>query len=59
MRNARIGCSGNYVEVTRDHCLQASGWRVLFPEPGTEQAIDRASLDRCLERLPDVLEGLV
>jgi putative nucleotidyltransferase with HDIG domain len=59
MRNARIGCSGNYVVVTRDHCLQASGWQVLFPDQDAGQAIARASLDRSLERLPAVLEGLV
>jgi HD-like signal output (HDOD) protein len=60
MRNAKMGCSGNFVEVTRDHCLQASGWRVLFPEEQeSEQAIARASLDRSLEQLPHVLEGLV
>jgi len=60
MRNAKIGCSGNFVEVTREQCLEAPGWRVLFPNQATaEQTIARASLHRCLERLPSVLEGLV
>jgi hypothetical protein len=60
LRNAKIGCSGNYVEVTHDQCLAATGWHVLFPKPGeAEHAIARASLDRSLERLPSVLEGLV
>jgi putative nucleotidyltransferase with HDIG domain len=60
MRNAKIGCSGNYLEVTHDHCLQASGWHILFPNmQDAEQAIARASLRRSLERLPHVLEGLV
>jgi putative nucleotidyltransferase with HDIG domain len=60
MRNGRIGCSGNFVEVTREHCLEASGWKVLFPDKhGAEEAIARASLHRSLERLPSVLEGLV
>jgi HD-like signal output (HDOD) protein len=60
MRNAKIGNSGNFVEVTREQCLEASGWRVLFPNQATaEQTIARASLHRCLERLPHVLEGLV
>ncbi len=60
MRNAQIGCSGNYVEVTKELCLQAPGWRVLFPnQHDAEQAIARASLHRSLERLPHVLEGLV
>ena len=60
LRKAKIGCSGNFVEVTQDHCLAASGWQVLFPKPGAaEHAIARASLNRSLERLPSVLEGLV
>jgi putative nucleotidyltransferase with HDIG domain len=60
LRNSKIGCSGNFVEVTQDQCLAASGWHVLFPKPGeAEHAIARASLNRSLERLPSVLEGLV
>jgi putative nucleotidyltransferase with HDIG domain len=60
MRNAKIGFSGNYREVSREECLAASGWPVLFPRPGeAEQAIARASFNRSLERLPSVLEGLV
>ena len=60
MRNARIGCSGNFKEVTLDQCKNASGWRVLFPAQGeSEESIARASLHRSLERLPQVLEGLV
>ena len=60
MRSARIGCSGNFVEVTREQCLEASGWHVLFPnQAAAEQTIARASVHRCLERLPSVLEGLV
>ena len=60
LRNAKIGCSGNYVEVTQEQCMAASGWHVLFPKPGeAEHAIARASLNRSLERLPSVLEGLV
>jgi putative nucleotidyltransferase with HDIG domain len=60
LRNAKIGCSGNFMEVTQDQCLAASGWHVLFPKPGeAEHAIARASLSRSLERLPSVLEGLV
>lgn len=60
MRSAKIGCGGNFVEVTYDQCLGASGWHVLYPKPAqAEQAIARASLHRSLERLPSVLEGLV
>lgn len=60
MRSEKIGCSGNYIPVTREQCLAASGWAVLFPKGhDAEQAISRASLHRSLERLPHVLEGLV
>jgi putative nucleotidyltransferase with HDIG domain len=60
MRNARIGCSGNYADVSRETCMTASGWSVLFANtPESDQAITRASLNRSLERLPHVLEGLV
>jgi len=60
LRSEKIGCSGNYVPVTGEQCLQASGWSVLFPNAlEAEQAIARASLHRSLERLPSVLEGLV
>jgi HD-like signal output (HDOD) protein len=60
MRNAKIGYSGNFVEVTRENCMAASGWNVLFPDKQeADQAIARASLHRSLERLPHVLEGLV
>lgn len=60
LRNAQIGASGNYVPVSREQCLAASGWSMLFPEKqDVEQVIARASLNRSLERLPHVLEGLV
>ncbi len=60
MRNAKIGCSGNFVEVTTEQCMAASGWQALFPNKHeADQAIARASLHRSLERLPHVLEGLV
>lgn len=60
MRHARIGCSGNYMAVTNELCVQASGWRVLFSNAAdAEDAIARASLHRNIERLPYVLEGLV
>jgi len=60
MRNAQIGHSGNYMEVTQERCLEASGWKVLFPNThDAEQAIARASFNHSLERLPHILEGLV
>ena len=60
MRNAQIGCSGNFVPVSREQYMAASGWSVLFPNAvDAEHAIARASLHRSLEHLPHVLEGLV
>lgn len=60
MRNANIGCSGNYKAVSTEECMAASGWKALFPDKHqADQAIAHASLHRSLERLPHVLEGLV
>lgn len=60
LRRENIGCSGNFLPVTHEQCLAASGWSVLLPDAqDAEQAIAKASLHRSLERLPNVLEGLV
>lgn len=60
LRAEGIGCSGNYLPVTREQCRQSTGWKVLFPNPGeADQSIAIASLHRSLERLPHILEGLV
>ncbi len=60
LRSEKIGLSGNYVEVTREQCFQASGWKVLIPNAGeAEINIARASLSRTLEQIPQMLEGLV
>lgn len=60
LRSEQIGCSGNYVEVTRAQVTEISRRSVLFPcAKDAEHAIERASFHRILEQLPDVLEGLV
>jgi HD-like signal output (HDOD) protein len=60
LRSENIGCSGNYLPVTREQCFAASGWKVLLPNRGeSEQAIARAALSRTLELMPQMLEGLV
>jgi HD-like signal output (HDOD) protein len=60
VRSKKMGISGNYLEVTREQCYAASGWKVLFPDTQeTEQTIARASLSRTLEQMPQMLEGLV
>ncbi|MBI3874948.1 MAG: HDOD domain-containing protein [Verrucomicrobia bacterium] len=59
-RHARIGTSGNRVEVTDDDWMNASGWKLLFPgADGQEAALTRAHLKRTMEQLPVILEGLV
>lgn len=60
LRSGKMGCSGNYVEVTRDQCFTAPGWKVLLHDtPESEQNMARASLSRTLEQMPQMLEGLV
>jgi HD-like signal output (HDOD) protein len=60
IRSEKVGCSGNYLEVTREQCFAASGWKVLLPDTRKEeQNIARASLSRTLEQMPQMLEGLV
>jgi putative nucleotidyltransferase with HDIG domain len=60
LRSEKMGCSGNYMEVTREQCFTANGWKVLLDETRTEeQNIARASLSRTLEQMPQMLEGLV
>jgi len=60
LRSSKIGCSGDYVEVTRDQCYASPVWQLLLartPEP--EQAMVKASLSRTLDQIPLMLEGMV
>jgi HD-like signal output (HDOD) protein len=60
LRSEKMGCSGNFREVTSEECFTASGWTVLLDGTrDTEQKIARASLARTLEQMPQMLEGLV
>jgi len=60
VRFARIGISGNPEKVPEDAWFEATGWSILFPHQNdSERSIAKANLERCLERLPSVLEGLV
>ena len=60
LRSEKIGCSGNYVEVTREQCMQASGWKILLTNTQEmERTIMQASLSHKLEMIPRMLEGLV
>ena len=60
IRSEKMGCSGNYLEVTREQCFNASGWKVLLTETQeVERTIARASLSHTLQLMPKMLEGLV
>ncbi len=60
LRSEKMGCSGNYVEVTREECMAASGWKVLLADmPEMERTIMQASLSHKLQLLPRMLDGLV
>jgi len=61
VRHADIGNSGNAEAVDEEAWLAAEGWNILFPKgrSETERLIARAALKRSLERLPQILEGLV
>jgi putative nucleotidyltransferase with HDIG domain len=60
LRSSKIGCSGDYVEVTRESCYASPVWGVLLartPEP--EQTLVKAAISRTLEQIPLMLEGMV
>jgi putative nucleotidyltransferase with HDIG domain len=60
VRHAEIGVSGDADTVSEEQCLTATGWSILFPNQSeSERAIARANLQRSLDRLPTILEGLV
>ena len=59
VRHAHIGDSGNPTEVTAEDWTEAAGWDLLFPAESAERAIARANMERSLERLSTILEGLV
>jgi HD-like signal output (HDOD) protein len=60
VRHSQIGDSGDGDGVTEEQCLAATGWGILFPNQSeSERAIARANLQRSLDRLPTILEGLV
>jgi putative nucleotidyltransferase with HDIG domain len=59
-RQAGIGASGNQTPLSENQWEEASGWNLLFSrQSDTEKSIARANLQRSLERLPTILEGLV
>jgi len=60
LRSSKIGCSGDYVEVTRDACYAGPVWSVLLARtPEAEETLVKAALSRTLEQIPLMLEGMV
>ncbi len=60
LRSEGIGCSGNYVPVTREECFAAPVWNLLLAKtPEAEQALVKAAISRTLEQIPSMLEGMV
>ena len=59
VRRAAIGNSGNPEEVTTEAWVAADGWNLLFPGATEEQTFARANMERSLERLSTILEGLI
>lgn len=60
VRHAGIGVSGDADPISEEQCHDATGWGILFPNQSeAERAIARANLQRSLDRLPNILEGLV
>ncbi len=60
VRHAKLGVSGNVVDVPADSWRQSPAWTLLFPNLNEqEHSLAEASLKRSLGRLPVVLEGLI
>ncbi len=56
------GISGgfeNVAPVERDSWLALDGWRILYGDDGHESTLARASIENALQRLPEMLNGLV
>ena len=60
VRHAKLGVSGNVLDVPADSWRQTPAWGLLFPNFNEqENSLAEASLQRSLGRLPMVLEGLI
>jgi putative nucleotidyltransferase with HDIG domain len=60
LRSSKVGCSGDYVEISREACYASPIWNVLLARtPEAEQAMVKASLSRTLDQIPLMLEGMV
>jgi putative nucleotidyltransferase with HDIG domain len=60
IRSEKLGCSGNYAEVTREQCMATPVWNILFDDTQEmERTILQASLSNKLQSIPRMLDGLV
>ena len=60
IRHAKIGYSGNSQVVENDQWEKTAGWQILFASKDELTLnLTRASLNRAVARLPELLEGLV
>ena len=60
VRSEKMGYSGNYAEVTREQCMAAPAWNILFDgKQEMERTILQASLSNKLQSIPRMLEGMV
>jgi putative nucleotidyltransferase with HDIG domain len=60
LRSSKVGCSGDYVEISSESCFTSPAWQALMAQtPEAEQAMVKASLLRTLEQIPMMLEGMV
>jgi len=60
LRSEGIGCSGDFMPVTREQCYTAPVWNLLLADtPESEQALVKAAVSRTLEQIPVMLEGMV
>ena len=60
VHHANIGNSGNHREVTYESWMDSAGGKILFAhQTEAERSLMRASLQRSLDRIPTLLEGLV
>jgi putative nucleotidyltransferase with HDIG domain len=60
VRHSKIGDSGNHSEVPPDSWLESPAWRILVgSQNDAERDLLRGSLSQSLERMPEILAGLV
>ena len=60
LRSEGIGCSGDYVPVTKEQCYSSPAWDLLLNGvPETEKPMTKAAISRTLGQIPLMLDGMV